>query len=194
MSGDAEDPAVDVIIEAGAWGDDVVALAQTAATAAFAAAGLPGARLSAALLFTDDATMARLNGAFRGRAAATNVLSWPSVERCEPLTAAAFTDMAVPEMGRDDSEDAAALFLGDVAFGYETIAAEANLQGKTLEDHIRHLIIHGVLHLLGFDHENEEAAATMEAVEVSALARLNVADPYAPDREPPARATGAVAG
>jgi probable rRNA maturation factor len=98
-----------------------------------------------------------LNRRWRGRDSATNVLSFPSGE-----TGAG---------GR-------AVLLGDVVLAYETVAREAAAQGKTLADHLAHLVAHGVLHLLGFDHAEDAEARRMESLERRVLARLGVADPY----------------
>jgi probable rRNA maturation factor len=68
--------------------------------------------------------------------------------------------------------------LGDIALAYETLVREAGEEGKSLADHAAHLVVHGILHLLGQDHMNEAEAETMERIEVAALARIGVADPY----------------
>lgn len=146
--------ALDVAVEAGDWPDAgaLEVLAGKAAGAALAAAGeqVPeGAELS--LLFTDDAAIAVLNGRWRGKPAPTNVLSFP--QGSGPL-------------------------LGDVVLAAETVRREAALAGKPLEHHISHLIVHGILHLLGHDHEDDDEAERMEALERIALARLGIPDPY----------------
>jgi probable rRNA maturation factor len=117
---------------------------------------LDGAEIS--VLLTDDAHIRRVNRDWRGFDKATNVLSFPAAppERIE-----------------------ASPLLGDIVLAFETIAREAEAEGKTLPDHLRHLVIHGLLHLLGEDHETEAEASRMEALEVVALARLGIADPYA---------------
>src|SRR5258708_37204539 len=138
-----------------------------AATLAAAAPDLGAAELS--LLLADDETVRVLNRDWRGQDRPTNVLSFPS--------------------GAPESADAPYL-LGDVALAYGTVAAEAAAQGKSPGAHLRHLLVHGVLHLLGFDHEEEEAAARMEALETSILAGLGVADPYAAQAAPVRAGTG----
>ncbi|NKB26406.1 MAG: rRNA maturation RNase YbeY [Rhodobacteraceae bacterium] len=151
---------VDVIIEDPRW--DAVALAPLARTAAHAALSdlaLDPDACAIALLACDDARIAVLNADFRGKPGATNVLSWPS---------GPWTPTRLPQDGE----------LGDIALAYDTCAAEAADQGKSLADHVTHLIVHATLHLLGFDHETDAEAAEMEALEVAILARLGLADPY----------------
>ena len=115
-----------------------------------------GAEVS--LLFCDDVAIRELNRQFRGQDKPTNVLSFP---------------------GPDPLETAA--FLGDIAVAFETVAREALEQGKSLEQHCRHMIVHGFLHLLGYDHEDDEEAEAMEAMEIRILRRLGVEDPYRED-------------
>jgi probable rRNA maturation factor len=112
-----------------------------------------GAEVS--LLFCDDARIKELNRQFRGQDKPTNVLSFPGPDPLE-----------------------SAHFLGDIAIAYETVAREAEEQGKSLEHHCRHMIVHGFLHLLGYDHEDDEEAEVMEATEIHILARLGVENPY----------------
>jgi probable rRNA maturation factor len=115
-----------------------------------------GAELTVHLV--DDAGIRQLNKQWRGKDAPTNVLSFPA---------------APPDrLSR-------ARLLGDVFVALETLKREAAAEGKPLADHFRHLVAHGFLHLIGFDHETPAEAEAMEAVEVRALARLGLADPYA---------------
>ena len=146
---------------AGEW----EALAASAAEAAAQVASeFANPRLSASLLFTSDAEIHALNREWRQRDKATNVLSFPMLTRDELLTLGA---EGPPEL------------LGDVALAFETCAREAAEKGIPLEDHAAHLIVHGLLHLAGHDHETSpEAADAMEALETKALALLGVADPY----------------
>ena len=104
----------------------------------------------------DDATVQALNRDWRGKDYPTNVLSFP----------APATRTRGPRV------------LGDIALAYETVARESRDENKLFADHAVHLLVHGTLHLLGFDHENDSDAAVMEALEVEALARVGVADPY----------------
>ena len=134
-------------------------LAREAVAAAAEASGVKlarGAELTVHLV--NDAGIRELNKQWRGKDAATNVLSFP----------AAPADRL-----------AGARLLGDVFVALETLEGEAAAEGKPLADHFRHLVAHGFLHLLGFDHETSAEAETMERIEVQALAGLGVADPYA---------------
>ncbi len=110
------------------------------------------------LCLSDDATICELNARWRGIDKPTNVLSFPTAER---------------------RVDSAPPMLGDIALAYETMAREAEASGVALVDHYRHLVAHGFLHLLGYDHRTDEEAERMEALEQRILARLGVADPYA---------------
>ena len=146
---------------AGEW----EALAERAsAAAAQVAPELGNPRLSASLLFTSDDEIHTLNREWRQRDKPTNVLSFPMLERGELLALAG---------------DGPPVLLGDIALAHETCAREAAEKGVPLADHAAHLIIHGLLHLAGHDHETSaEDAEAMEALEVKALAILGVADPY----------------
>ncbi len=172
-----EAPPVALVIADDRWqAVGLDALARTAATATLARLGLdPDAHL-AALLATDDAEVAALNGRFRGKPAPTNVLSWPA----QPLAPA--NDGVTP------ARPAPAPFggpveLGDIALAQETCAREATDAGRSLADHATHLIVHGLLHLLGYDHTRPGDAALMEGLEVEILANLGVANPYDPPDE-----------
>ena len=141
------------------------ALAERASEAAAQVAPeLANPRLSASLLFTSDDEIHTLNREWRQRDKPTNVLSFPMLERGELLALAG---------------DGPPVLLGDIALAHETCAREAAEKGVPLADHAAHLIIHGLLHLAGHDHETSaEDAEAMEALEVKALAILGVADPY----------------
>jgi probable rRNA maturation factor len=134
-------------------------LARTAVEAALLAAGSDVEGCEVALLFTDDASIAEINAEWRGKDKPTNVLSFPAPE-----------DMPVPE-GEPRP-------LGDIVLAYGVVAREAAEQGKTLHDHAAHLIVHGVLHLLGYDHEDDVEAQDMERLEASILKGLGISDPY----------------
>jgi probable rRNA maturation factor len=152
--------ALDVEIEAGRWSEitGVEWLATRAAEAALAAAGRAEEEdLEATLLLTDDAAVRELNRQWRGQDKPTNVLSFPADMKSPP---------GEPR------------HLGDIALAYETLAREAAAENKSLPNHMTHLVIHGILHLLGHDHESDAEAAEMERAEVTALEALGIADPY----------------
>ena len=152
---------IDVEIEAEDWVialPDAEAVVQAAADAALT--GIAPSDVEAPIvcvLLTDDDALADLNQRFRGKAGPTNVLSFPAP--------------ANPE-GQ----------IGDIALAYGVCAREAAEQGKTLSQHLMHLTVHGVLHLLGYDHEEDGEAEAMEALERSILEILGVPDPYFADR------------
>ena len=108
------------------------------------------------IVLADDDFVRDLNRQYRNIDRPTNVLSFPA----------------------DDGDGLGPCLLGDVILAYETVQREADAAGKPMLDHVSHLIIHGALHLLGFDHEDEQEAIEMEAIETAILARLGVADPY----------------
>lgn len=157
---------LDIAIEAD-WpsGTDWEELAERAATAlAQVAPELANPRLSASLLFADDAEVHVLNREWRGKDKPTNVLSFPMLEREDLFS---LTPDGPPEL------------LGDIALALETCAREAAEKGIGLDHHAAHLIVHGLLHLAGHDHETSpQDARAMEQLEIKALAQLGIADPY----------------
>ncbi|HTK34914.1 MAG TPA: rRNA maturation RNase YbeY [Caulobacteraceae bacterium] len=147
--------AVAIEVEDEAWTEalaDAEAIVERAALAALSS--LPPGEIEISVLLTDDATIRALNARFRDKDAATNVLSFPAPAFARP-------------------------HLGDLALAFGTCAAEAKAQDKTLADHLSHLTVHGVLHLLGYDHEADEEAEVMEQMERTILKTLGVSDPYA---------------
>ena len=166
------EPLVDTVIEDARWaGVDLPAIADRAGAAVMAALGLPVQGLSLCVMGCDDARIAELNGAFRKLGKPTNVLSFPAWNR------SADGPGLVPELPKagdaDDPEE-----LGDIAISYDTCAREAVEQGKAMPDHVTHLVVHGILHLLGYDHIDDADAAVMEGLEARILASLGVDDPY----------------
>jgi len=157
---------LDIEIEA-PWPTDIdwQALAERAAEAALTVAPeLANPRLSASLLFTSDAEVQALNREWREKDKPTNVLSFPMLDRDELLD---LPREGVPEL------------LGDISLACETCTREAAEKGVPLEAHATHLVVHGLFHLAGLDHElSPEDAAAMEALEIKALALLGIADPY----------------
>jgi probable rRNA maturation factor len=149
----------------GAAGPGAENLARTAARLALMrgmneAGIVPQGRIELSIILTDDAEQRRLNRDWRGVDRSTNVLAFPAWEPGAP------------------APSDAPVLLGDVVLAFETVAREAEEQGKSLADHLSHLVVHGVLHLLGYDHGTDSEAAAMETLETSILARLGVADPY----------------
>ena len=145
----------------GAWETLAERAAQAAASVEPA---LANPRLEASILFTSDAEVHDLNRDWREKDKPTNVLSFPMMEREELL---------------DLPADGPPALLGDIALAQETCAREAAEKGASLADHATHLVIHGLLHLAGRDHEiSPHDAEEMEALEVKALAQLGIADPY----------------
>lgn len=149
-----ENLTIEVITEDQGW-ENALGGAEAFARRVLEATGAAeAARGEVIVLFCNDATMRDLNFAHRNKNAPTNVLSFPGS----------------PAMRG---------FIGDIALGYETIAREAQEQGKTLPAHAAHMLTHGFLHLLGYDHDTEGGAERMEAKERDILATLGWSDPYA---------------
>jgi probable rRNA maturation factor len=144
---------IEVEIEDEAWATvpDVEATVRAAAESALVSGGMDG---DVTVLLTDDASIAQLNAQFRGKPSPTNVLSFPAAPTAHP-------------------------HLGDIALAYGVCAREAGEQGKALSDHLTHLVVHGVLHLIGYDHMAEAEAEAMEQTEREILRRFGIADPYA---------------
>ena len=163
---------VETVIEDVRWeAFGLEGLAERAARAVLAGLDLPADGFAISLMGCDDVRIAALNADFRGKPQPTNVLSWPSEERGAEFAGEA---PEPPEPGEADDPDP----LGDIAIAWETCAREAGEQDKPMVDHVTHLIVHGMLHLLGYDHVEEEDAALMEGLEVRILASLGVSDPY----------------
>jgi probable rRNA maturation factor len=155
------EPAIEIIVDAPAW-ETIKDLEGLATRAVRASCGESAAALAEpselAITFCDDAAIRALNAQWRGLDKPTNVLSFPTPGRLaqRPL-------------------------LGDIVIAHETVAREAKEQGKTFEDHTTHMIIHGFLHLIGYDHETPGEADVMETLERRIAATLGLSDPYEPE-------------
>ena len=158
---------LDVSVSCLHWTESVCDVLDICRRAGAAALGVacPGAEhVELGILLADDARVAELNKTFRDRNGATNVLSFVN-DRSDIGNAVA-------------RETGYPMILGDVILAFETVAAEADDDGKPIADHLAHLVVHGVLHLLGHDHQNDRDTARMQALECAALATLDIADPY----------------
>ncbi len=159
MSGDADDDgsAIDIAVDDPRWQGipACVSLCRRAARAAVEAAGDVG---DLSIFLTNDSVMRGLNRRYRSRDRATNVLAFPADS---------------PSIGK------APRLAGDVCLSFETVRREAGTQGKSFEDHVAHLVVHGVLHLCGHDHETPAQAGRMESHERRILTTLGIANPYA---------------
>ncbi|UOA32470.1 Endoribonuclease YbeY [Sulfitobacter sp. DSM 110093] len=161
----------DVVIEDDRWNAvDLEDLAHAAAQATLGHLGLDAETAEMTLLACDDTRIAALNEDFRGKARATNVLSWPAEERGAAIPGG---DPLPIAPGIDGM-----LELGDIAMAYETCATEAKAAAKPMNAHVTHLIVHGLLHLLGYDHENDPDAMLMEGLEREILGKMGYDDPY----------------
>ncbi len=164
---------VDCDIVAGDWAQqaDWEALALRAVAAALEGSGhatvvgAADALVEVSVRLSDDDEVRRLNADYRGKDKPTNILSFPMLEAGDVAGTLAASGMD--------------LLLGDMALAYETTAREAAEKGIPIADHVTHLLVHGTLHLLGHDHQDDAEADAMEALEVQILAGLGIADPYA---------------
>lgn len=170
--------AVEIIIEDARWEqENLTGLAQSAEQATFAYFGLNPAEFEISALGGNDARLAELNSSFREKPSATNVLSWPALDRSGDIPGAR---PVLPKIG-------GAPELGDIALAYETCQREAEAAKLVLSDHVLHLFVHGILHLLGYDHENEQDAMVMERSEIEILSILGVGNPYSDLGDLPAK-------
>jgi probable rRNA maturation factor len=158
-------PATEVLVVADCWSAeaDADAVIHRAIEAAAARIDTDTADAELAIMLTDDAGIRTLNQNWRGIDKPTNVLSFPALQ---------------PPEGADEPDDMPRM-LGDIAIAYETMRREADEQEKSFSNHLSHLAIHGFLHLVGYDHEKDEEAEEMEALEREILATLGIPDPYA---------------
>jgi probable rRNA maturation factor len=153
---------IDVVVDSGDW--DTVAGASALVEAAAAALGreIELEPSQACVALSDDEQVEALNTNYRGKAKPTNVLSFPAAQSAH---------------ASDDVR-----FLGDIVLALETLRREAEEQGIPVEHHLQHLVVHGLLHLLGHDHETDAEAEVMERLEVRILAHLGIPDPYGESR------------
>ncbi|HTO61655.1 MAG TPA: rRNA maturation RNase YbeY [Bradyrhizobium sp.] len=156
-------PATEVLVTADCWREqpdaEAVILRAVATAAATVDAETGAAEL--AVMLTDDAGIRTLNNNWRGIDKPTNVLSFPALQPTAPP-------------GDDDPPR----MLGDIAIAYETLRREADAEAKPFDHHLSHLVVHGFLHLIGYDHETDAEAEAMEALEREVLAQLGIPDPY----------------
>lgn len=163
---------MDCVIEDARWeAFGLEPLADTAIRQALAHLDLPPTGFTLCVMACDDARIAALNADHRGKPKPTNVLSWPSDERASGTPGLA---PAMPEPGEADDPE----HLGDIAIAFDTCAREATEAGKPMADHVTHLVVHGFLHLLGYDHIDDADAELMETTETAILARMGLSDPY----------------
>lgn len=168
-------PLVDCVIEDPRWDDSgLEEISQTAAQAVLAHLGLGTSGYEICVMGCDDPRIATLNTEFRGKPVPTNVLSWPAEEL------AAEEEGGAPDLPPEGEEDGpfGPVELGDIAISWDTCAREAAESGKPFGDHVTHLVVHGILHLLGYDHIRDGDAELMEGIETEILGKLGIPDPY----------------
>ena len=160
---------LDLIFEDERW-QDLEVVSQKAINAVLTHCGLTPELCEVSILGCNDARISELNAEFRGKPTPTNVLSWPA------------EDLAPDEPGQSprlpEPDFTGEIVLGDVAISYDTCAREAAEANKAMSDHVTHLLVHGTLHLLGYDHIRDPDATLMEGIEVKILGKLGIDDPY----------------
>ncbi|MQY42253.1 rRNA maturation RNase YbeY [Epibacterium sp. SM1969] len=167
---------LDIEIEDERWAEvHLQELADEAVSAALSHFSLEVEDCEMALLACNDARIAELNAEFREKDKATNVLSWPN------------EDLAAEEAGGEpllpEADFTGEIALGDIAISFDTCQKEALAAGKPMADHVRHLVVHGTLHLLGYDHIRDADATLMETLEAEILGKLGISNPYVIDEE-----------
>lgn len=148
---------IDVLVDSDRWNEPAKARSTVRRAVAEAATTVSTTGTELAIVLTDDSAIRQLNRLWRGIDAPTNVLSFPSRRTADEPP-----------------------HLGDVVLAYETIAREAQAEGKPFAHHLAHLAVHGFLHLIGYDHARDADAQTMEQTERKILRRLDIPDPYRP--------------
>jgi probable rRNA maturation factor len=148
---------IDVLVDSDRWNEPAKARSVVRRAVAEAAAAVSTTGTELAIVLTDDSAIRQLNRLWRGIDAPTNVLSFPSKRTADEPP-----------------------HLGDVVLAFETIAREARAEGKPFAHHLAHLAVHGFLHLIGYDHDRDADAQTMEQTERKILRRLDIPDPYRP--------------
>lgn len=162
---------VDIVFEDDRWlAVDLQTIADAAVAGVLERLEIDGEDGEVAVLACGDARIAELNADFRENPTATNVLSWPAAE----LSAQDAGDLPSQPV----HDPMGGLELGDIAISYDTCASEAIAAGKAMQDHVMHLMIHGTLHLLGYDHVRDQDATLMAALEVEILEKMGIDDPY----------------
>ncbi|WP_209505391.1 MULTISPECIES: rRNA maturation RNase YbeY [unclassified Ruegeria] len=160
---------LDLIFEDERW-QDLEVLSQKSIDAVLAHCGLAPEQCEVSILACNDARISELNAEFRGKPTPTNVLSWPA------------EDLAPDEPGQTprlpEPDFTGEIVLGDIAISYDTCVREAAEANKAMNDHVTHLLVHGTLHLLGYDHIRDPDATLMEGIEVKILGKLGIDDPY----------------
>lgn len=160
---------LEISIEDARW-QGLEALSRRAVSATLAHLGLDPDLCEVSILGCDDARIAELNAEFRGKPAPTNVLSWPA-EDLAPENPGATPPLPEPDFTGD-------IALGDIAIAFDTCRREAEEAGKSMDDHVMHLIVHGMLHLLGYDHVRDADATVMERCEIEILGKMGIGNPY----------------
>ncbi|WP_170782924.1 rRNA maturation RNase YbeY [Ruegeria lacuscaerulensis] len=161
--------AIELTVEDPRW-RGLEALVDRAAQAVFHRFDLDADLCEVSVLACDDAHIAALNAEFREKPSPTNVLSWPA-EDLSPEAAGDIPDHPQPDFTGE-------IALGDIAISFDTCTREAAEAGKPMDDHVTHLIIHGLLHLLGYDHIRDPDATLMEGLEVEILGKMGIDNPY----------------
>lgn len=162
---------IEIEIEDARWNAlNLAGLAETAAIAVLLDQALETEAVTLSVLGCDDSRIAELNDKHRGKPCATNVLSWPAEDRGAE-DAGGVPLSLVPDIFGETA-------LGDLAIAYETCLRESEEQGKPPRNHVSHLLVHGILHLMGYDHTRDEDALLMEQIEIRILERMGIVNPY----------------